>query len=200
MPHTTRALLILAVSISMSCAPRLAVTAERRAAAHYEGVVRTEWLNDGRTMMLINDFTFVDSAGRRWVAKKGSRVDGASIPQPLWSTGGPYEGRYRDASVVHDVYCDETPKTRTWKAVHRMFYEAMLVSAVSKSRALLMYGAVYRHGPRWPDPGRGESGEPFPPRPPNMDEDLRRLEALVNSGSIGSVEDIEALPPVLPPS
>ena len=134
------------------------------------------------------------------LARKGSRIDGASIPQVLWSTGGPYEGKYRDASVIHDVYCDEAPKTRTWQAVHRMFYDGMLASGVADTRALFMYGAVYRHGPKWPDPARAEAGEVLPPAPPNMDEDLRRLEALVNSGQVTTVNQVEALPLVIPPA
>jgi hypothetical protein len=164
---------------------------------HYEGVVRTEWNPDGRTMTLLEDFSFVDAANLKWTAKKGSKVDGASIPQVLWSAGGPYEGKYRDASVIHDVYCDETPKSKTWRAVHRVFYDGMLVSGVDPSRALFMYGAVFRHGPRWPDPGtRNEAG---PARPPDQDEDLRKLEAMVNSGEVRTVEEVEKLPPVLPP-
>jgi hypothetical protein len=164
----------------------------------YEGVVRTEWLQDGRTMRLLNDFSFVDAQNRRWKAPAGTTIDGASIPQVLWSAGGPYEGKYRDASVIHDFYCDETPKTRTWKAVHRVFHDGMIASGVEKTRALFMYGAVYRHGPRWPDPGsRGEAAGP--PRPGNMDEDLRALEAMVNEGQVTTVEEVEKLPPTLPP-
>jgi hypothetical protein len=183
--------------VVVSCAPTDRTTP---GAPHYEGVVRTEWNGDGRTMTLLNDFAFVDAAGLRWTAGKGSKIDGASIPQVLWSTGGPYEGKYRDASVIHDVYCDETPKTRTWQAVHRMFHAAMLASGVDGPRALFMFGAVYRHGPKWPDPGRPGGGELLPPPPPNMEDDLRRLEALVNSGNVTTVEAVEGLPPVLPPT
>ena len=102
----------------------------------------TEWLPDGRDMRLREDFAFVDASGRVWKAPKGSVVNGASIPQALWWSGGPFEGRYRSASVVHDVFCAEAPKTATWQAVHRMFYDAMIVSGEEKARALVMYRAV----------------------------------------------------------
>jgi hypothetical protein len=63
--------------------------------------------------------------------------------------GGPFEGKYRDASIVHDWYCDL--RTRSWQNVHLVFYEAMLTSGVALSRARLMYAAVYWGGPRWSD-------------------------------------------------
>lgn len=108
---------------------------------------RTEDPN-GRKMKIKTDFSFVDAAGTRWLAPAGSVVDGASIPQVFWSVvGGPYEGLYRDASVVHDVACVQ--RNRRWQAVHRMFYEAMLASGVDPIKAKIMYGAVYYFGPRW---------------------------------------------------
>jgi hypothetical protein len=57
------------------------------------------------------------------------------------------EGEYRDASIVHDWYCDL--RSRSWKSVHRMFYEAMLASGVGLARAKIMYAGVYFGGPRW---------------------------------------------------
>jgi hypothetical protein len=183
-------------------------------ATRYEGTVKTEWLHDGRTMRLLEDFTFIDAAGRSWKAKKLSRIDGASIPRALWWTGGPYEGTYRDASVVHDVYCDERPKTATWKAVHRMFYDAMLTSGVERARALVMYAAVYRHGPRWPDECVTPTGAPICPEPAaappppdvaepappdsKVQEDVRRIRERVERSEITTPEQIENLPPVVP--
>jgi hypothetical protein len=61
--------------------------------------------------------------------------------------GGPFEGRYRDASVVHDYYC----KVRTAPSddVHEMFYQAMLANGVDSVKAGVMYYAVKWYGPRW---------------------------------------------------
>jgi hypothetical protein len=151
-------------------------------------------------MKLLQDFTYIDAARKRWSAKKGSSIDGASIPRALWWAGGPYEGPYREASVIHDFYCAQVPKTATWRSVHRLFYEAMLTSGVSRARALVMYGAVFRHGPRWPDPTEGgaPSIQPPPKTPTPLDEDVKRLEMLVNSGEVTTPEDIEKLPLIMP--
>lgn len=151
-------------------------------------------------MKLLEDFAYVDPHGTRWTARKGASIDGASIPRALWWSGGPYEGEYREASVIHDYYCAEVPRTATWRAVHRVFYDAMLTSGVSKERALVMYGAVFRHGPRWPDPpGKPSPAETPPPKAATpLEEDVRRLETLVNNQKVTSPEAVEALPPVIP--
>lgn len=195
----------IAVAVGIACSHSLqsAGTAfAAAAAAAYQGRVVTEWLPDGRTMRLLEDFAFVDAAGRRWLAPKGSPIDGASIPRALWWSGGPYEGTYREASVVHDVYCAENPKTATWQAVHRMFYDAMLTSGVEKARALVMYGAVYRHGPRWaPPPGSPAPAGPLPSRPTKpLEQDVKDLESLVDSGKVSEPGQVEALPStIIPP-
>jgi Protein of unknown function (DUF1353) len=120
--------------------------------AHFEGNVDARWLvEDGedRKMELLADFAFVDSTEFKWEAKDGDIVDGASIPEAIWSEiiGTPFIGDYRRASVVHDVACEK--HTRTSKEAHRMFYEAMLVDGTSQARAVLFYTAVRLFGPQW---------------------------------------------------
>ena len=115
----------------------------------YVGTVKTEWLSDGRQMRLLAPFAYIDPRGHKWQAPTGSIIDGASIPKLAWSfAGGPFEGKYRDASVIHDVACDR--KDQPWEAVHEAFYWAMLASQVEVWRAKVMYTAVYQRGPRWP--------------------------------------------------
>lgn len=194
------ALLFAVVFAAASCAPIHDKPGALPGAPRYEGKVITEWLPDGRDMRLLEDFAFLDASGRTWKASKGSVVNGASIPQALWWSGGPFEGRYRIASVVHDVFCAETPKTATWQAVHRMFYDAMIASGETKARALVMYRAVHGFGPRWPDPREESTGVP-PPPPPNVppavvEADLREVQRRVDTGELTTPEDIEALPPV----
>jgi hypothetical protein len=117
----------------------------------YEGTVKTEWLGaegEYRKMKLLESFAYVDPSGARWDAPKGSIVDGASIPRIGWTVvGGPLEGPYRDASVIHDVACDR--RERPWEYVHLAFYYAMLRTGVSSVQAKVMYPAVYFFGPRW---------------------------------------------------
>lgn len=112
------------------------------------GDVQTQWLDDGRRMKLLSSLTYLDPQGERWIAPEGSIVDGASIPQFAWSViGGPFEGKYRKASVIHDVACVE--KRRPWELVHETFYQGMRASGVSETTAKIMYAAVYHFGPRW---------------------------------------------------
>ena len=103
-------------------------------------------------MRLLEDTHYIGPDGRDWLAPKGSDIDGASIPQAFWCTiGGPFEDSYRDASVFHDVACDQ--KCARWEDVHYMFYTAMRCSGVSEQKAKVMYAAVYRFGPRWSEVG-----------------------------------------------
>jgi hypothetical protein len=115
--------------------------------------MRTEWREDGRCMTLLADVHYIDKRGHDWIAPKGDKIDGASIPKALWSViGGPYEGLYRDASVFHDVECARPVHTATWQETHRMFLESMLCNGVEERRAKTMYAAVYRFGPKWEPP------------------------------------------------
>lgn len=133
---------------------------------YFNGRVVTEWLADGRTMQLLEPFEYVGPDGRSWRVPAGAAVDGASIPQFFWSLiGGPFEGRYRAASVVHDFYCDV--RSRKSADVHQVFHDAMLCAGVEPVRAWLMHQAVLRFGPAWADPdpsceARGEDSSPTP--------------------------------------
>src|SRR5947209_4848318 len=70
----------------------------------YSGPVETRWENDGRSMTVLNELRYTDPYGAVWIAPAGSHVDGASIPRAFWGIiGGPFEGKYRNASVLHDV-------------------------------------------------------------------------------------------------
>lgn len=109
---------------------------------------QTEWDQNGRSSRLLRALTYHSAEGVEWPVPEGSWFDGASIPKVFWSIiGGPYEGRYREASIVHDHFCIK--RIRAWRDTHRMFYDAMLCRGVSGFKARLMYYAVYRFGPRW---------------------------------------------------
>ena len=115
---------------------------------YYSGQVEARWENDGRHMTLLSELRYIDPNGVVWIAPAGSVVDGASIPRVLWSLmGGPFDGKYRNASVLHDVAYDQ--KTRPWTEADRMFYNAMRCSGVSPTEAKTMYYALYRHGRHW---------------------------------------------------
>jgi hypothetical protein len=116
--------------------------------ARFEGAPSVELLDDGRNVRLTADLTFYDVEETRWAVPAGAEVDGASIPRAFWSViGSPLTGPYRNASIIHDWYCDR--RTRTWQATHRVFFDAMIVSGVPELQAKIMYYAVRWRGPRW---------------------------------------------------
>src|SRR2546428_821027 len=118
---------------------------------HYSGYVEARWENDGRSMTLLSELRYTDPQGVVWIAAAGSQVDGASIPRSLWSLmGGPFEGKYRNASVLHDVAYDQ--KNRPHEVCDRMFYHAMRCSGVSAVEAGTMYYALRRFGRHWKAP------------------------------------------------
>jgi hypothetical protein len=118
---------------------------------YYSGEPITKWNPDGRTMTLLTELRYTDPHGEVWVAPAGSMVDGASIPRYLWSImGGPFEGQYRNASVLHDVAYEK--RKRPWQDCDRMFYYAMRCSGLSGVEAKTMYYALYKFGHHWKFP------------------------------------------------
>jgi hypothetical protein len=114
----------------------------------FVGDVVAKWSDNGRDMTLVEPFAYVDPRALRWDAPAGAVVNGASIPRAFWSLiGGPFEGTFRSASVVHDVACEA--REREWQAVHRMFYESCRCGGVAVVKAKTMYYAVWHFGPRW---------------------------------------------------
>lgn len=104
----------------------------------------------GRLMELQAPFAYAEASDRIWTVPAGAVVDGASIPRVFWSlVGGPWDGDYRDASVIHDWYC--AVRVQPWKDTHQMFYRAMLRSGVSPRKARILFLAVYYAGPSWSD-------------------------------------------------
>jgi hypothetical protein len=153
--------------------------------------VKVQWLDDGRKMELLDDFLYVDGGMKRWLAPKHSVIDGASIPRFLWSfVGGPFEGLYRKASVVHDVECED--QKELWRDVHRMFFNAMRCSGVGPKRANIMYSAVYHCGPRW---GDDQGVRWFPCNSAFMKQFVRRWKTLAYQNVDLTIEDLESITP-----
>lgn len=140
-------ILLLAASIFFMAATAQAADPETKFGS-FVGTLDLRMNGDGRTAMLLAPFGYIDPDGKKWETPAGWKVDGASIPWPLWSIiGSPWAGKYREASVIHDYYCDK--KTQPWAFVHKVFYTAMLANGVNEVQAKIMYVAVYRFGPRW---------------------------------------------------
>ena len=112
----------------------------------FSGEPLTLWVSS-RNMTLQEDFYYIDPNGRRWDAPTGSCLNGATIPRALWSTvGAPYVGKYRRASVVHDVavgeLCNPDVTREERKKADRMFYHACRHDGCSKFFASILYVGV----------------------------------------------------------
>jgi Protein of unknown function (DUF1353) len=145
--------LVLAATVLAACAGSKRISLQEIPATthpwgYYSSSPVTRWNPDGRSMTLLQDLRYTDPNGLVWVAPAGSVVDGASIPRSLWSfMGGPFEGKYRNASVLHDVAY--TLQNRPPQECDRMFYYAMRCSGVSALEAKTMYYALLRFGRHW---------------------------------------------------
>jgi hypothetical protein len=120
----------------------------QQSAAEYQGTLILRPLDDAPLMEVQQPFGYKDAGGTIWAVPEKALVDGASIPRIFWSIlGGPWDGRYRNASVVHDWFC--AVRIMPWQATHRMFYEAMLTSGTDAALAKTMFLAVRYCGPSW---------------------------------------------------
>ena len=114
---------------------------------HYTTNCIVEFLPNGRDIKVVKSLSFWCGA-EWWVVPENAIVNGASIPRIMWFfIGSPFVGKYRRASMVHDVCCER--KQRSHNAVHSMFYRAMLCDGVPKYKAKIMYNAVKYFGPKW---------------------------------------------------
>ncbi|MGH6707978.1 MAG: DUF1353 domain-containing protein [Bradyrhizobium sp.] len=138
----------LFVLIAFSSLSELHAADQTRPFGWFPDELKVRLESDGRRMVLLNDYRFIDPGDETWTAKTGSTVDGASIPQPFWSfIGGPLDGAFRNASVIHDYFC--ITRTKTWQETHKAFYNGMRANGVSELKANVMYYAVLAFGPRW---------------------------------------------------
>ena len=148
-----KSLLLLSAVLLTACGSgkspgSIAGAAQPNAWGYYTGAPETRWNPDGRSMTLLSELRYTDPHGLVWVAPAGSTVDGASIPRSLWSVmGGPFEGKYRNASVLHDAAYDQ--RNRPWQDCDRMFYNAMRCSGVGAVEAKTIFYALYRFGHHW---------------------------------------------------
>ena len=194
------ALTLLTLSLGACVTPQPHPVPPPGGSGKYVGPIRTEW-EHGRKMRLLEDAQYIAPDGRVWLAPQGWSIDGASIPKVFWcSVGGPFEDAYREASVFHDVACDQ--QTARWQDVHRMFYTGMRCSGVDEEKAKIMYAAVYRFGPRWPEPqARGSGSGPkiarsAAVRPTPTEAEAGQLEAWIRHSkpTLKQIEQTTALP------
>jgi hypothetical protein len=145
-----KARLLLAIAATCLCA--VAVSADQ---AGFSGKVVVELLDEvefASKLRLLEDFAFTDADGKVWQARKGSILDGETIPRGLHSLGGlPYLAEYRKSAIVHDYF--SRVRTEPWRLVHRTLYQASVVEGVSETEAKALYAVVYAGGWRWEPKG-----------------------------------------------
>lgn len=142
------------------CSVVLALSAQISTGRFNGTPVQVEFMEGTQTerrVKLLRALAYQDPSGKAWYAEKGFVSDGASIPRPLWTVvGAPLDGQYRIAAILHDRYC--VSKSERYEAVHRMFYDAMIDSGLTRQYAGVLYAGVLIGGPRWPTPVSRSSG------------------------------------------
>jgi hypothetical protein len=115
-------------------------------AARFEDV--GEIAGDGKWAKLLEPLRYHDDSGRIHEVPAGFRTDFASIPRVLWSlVGGPAEGKYRRAAVLHDYLYALAGSTGITRAeCDRLFHEVMLASGVGRVTAWTLYAGVRAGG------------------------------------------------------
>ena len=101
---------------------------------------------------LLQDFGFIDSQGRHWVAPAGSIVDDEAVPRELRRLDGlPYLAEYRKAAIIHRHF--SSIRSASWAQVQRMLFEASLAEGMSGPEARALYATVRAGGWRWEPAG-----------------------------------------------
>ena len=97
---------------------------------------------------LLADFVYWDSRGRRWIAHKGTVVNGLSSPRFFWRLLPPLSWRGISASVIHDAYCIP-PYERCSVDVHWVLWDCMRTDGVLKIIANVVWFLTRFGGPRF---------------------------------------------------
>ena len=132
--------------LEMTCPTGHTLGCFKRELVFEDGIIREPGQPEQRRTA--QPFGFIDAGGKHWDVPVGFLTDGASIPAAFKPViGGSWTAGYIRAAVVHDFYIRR--RTSNAKAVHRLFFDALLASGVPYDRALLMFIAVDRYGPDW---------------------------------------------------
>ncbi|MBI1396358.1 MAG: DUF1353 domain-containing protein [Betaproteobacteria bacterium] len=166
---------------------------------HFEGRVVVEWLDDDPfvpMMRLVEDFSFVEVAGRTWRVPRGALLDERAMP-PLFRdlVGSPLEGGFRKSALVYG-YATQTMH-EPWQDAQRMFFDAALAEGVDAPDAKAMYLVLHAQGSRWEVAGSRCYGtchgrtRPLVWRPVVDEAKLRDLLLWVRAGNpgLGEIED-----------
>lgn len=121
---------------------------------HFSGNLAISVNEEKYMAITIGDFEFVDSNGVTWRVPKGTISDASSVPRALWSVvGPPLTSDYTIPTVLLDYFT--SLRKHPPEQVHRMFFDALVATGMSKEKATMFYKAVSLFGPRWANPQGG---------------------------------------------
>jgi hypothetical protein len=112
-------------------------------------IVPFDYDTETDSLVLRREVVYIDDDGREWVAPRGMRSDGTSVPRPLWSLlGHPFSGVRLKPSLIHDsAYQCALPEDATlWRAIRspdRKAADDVYLSAMADEGDEQRY-AVYR--------------------------------------------------------
>jgi len=191
---------VLRIIVAVALAPAVAL-GWAAAQSGFTGTVAVEWddtdIFNRHKVRLLDDFGFVDSGGKQWMAHKGAELDGASFPPLVQQmVGYPFVGEQRRAGLLHDYFAKTL--TQDWKAVRRMYYEALLAEGHGETEAKTAYAVLYAAGMRWEVKGSscyvnchaGASALRW--RPDVMDFELEAVVEALGTGN-PTLDEIDAL-------
>ena len=108
---------------------------------HFLGKVRVDWDDkDPRKMILVSDVVYIDCRDKRWTAKAGRSINGASSGWFFRRLFPAYVGWYRRSTVIHDV-AYENKVEPSWE-VHRMFREGSICDGTIIPKAWFMWFCI----------------------------------------------------------
>ena len=135
-----RAISALTALSLMGCAIAPAPPPDGSAFGYFPEPAQTQWLDDGRRMVLLRDFAFVEPDGTRWsasgrtcptpVSDDDLTIDWASIPPVFWSCGG----RALRGSLSQRAHC---PRCRV--------HASLQAPVAGRAQDVLSGGACGRH-------------------------------------------------------
>ena len=96
----------------------------------FESELRVREVDGGRDAWeLLCDLVYVDEDGTKYVARRGTVTDFASIPRGLWNIFPKY-GKHNRAAVIHDDLCTRKPVDSA--KAHAVFRNALRACGVNK--------------------------------------------------------------------
>lgn len=114
----------------------------------FDGCVRVQWHSNNVDVIVLEDFSYTDPAGRVWTARKGQLSNGLSLPrlfEGAVNIGTNFTGPARIAGLLHDTAGYGTAGVTKADADH-MFRDAMRELGCPQAQIDALFDAVHLFG------------------------------------------------------